>query len=333
MSEPQRPVIVLHTRASELDHVRRCHALAAATPWADARFLLGGDERTGGELREQGFAVTRVDGIDQTVTAARGAAALVVDTESVNRDDLPALVADGRVLVVIDDAGCFPVAADLVVNAGTDLRLPPHGVGRCLLGPTFALLGPQFVESPPREWPDTVGRALLVLGAEPPAGLLGLLAGAVRSALPDAELDVVVGPFADMLMVRRALRSVLGITIHVAPRDMRGLMLAADVAVSAGGVTLLELAATAAPLVAVCLRRSERANLVGLESAKALLFAGAVEDVRLAAAVRDALVALRHDVGRRRTLGTRARRLVDGGGAMRVASAMKALIRATGRTG
>jgi spore coat polysaccharide biosynthesis predicted glycosyltransferase SpsG len=333
MFEPQRPVILFRTRAgADVDYVRRCHALAAAAPWADARFLVGGDESAVVELGEQRFAATRVDGIDGTVAAARGAAALVVDTESVNRNDLPALLADGRVLVVIDDSGRFPIAGDLVVNAGTDLRAPAQDAGRYLLGPAFALLRPEFAESPARAWPGSVERALLLLGAAPPTGLLGLLAAAARSALPDAELDVVVGPFADMLMIRRALRSVMGINVHVAPRDIRGLMLAADVAVSAGGVTLLELAATAAPCVGVCLRSNERANLVGLESAKALMFAGAVEDVRLAAGVRHALTALREDVERRRTLGTHARRLVDGGGAARVARAMEALIRTAGKT-
>jgi spore coat polysaccharide biosynthesis predicted glycosyltransferase SpsG len=311
-----------------LGHVSRCRAIAASVAsWAEVRFVLVDEPPTMARLREERLVVTRVDGLEGTLAAARGAAALVVDTYAISPRELSVLADERRVLVLIDDSGVFPLPADLIVNPAPDVKAPPGERHRYLLGPSFALLGREFGEPPARDWPPVVERALLVLGAAPPAGLLGTLTAAARAALPDADLDVVVGPDADTLIVKRALRSVPGVTLHVAPADMRAIMLTADVAVSAGGVTVLELAATATPCVGVCVAPNQRRNLVGLETAKALLFAGAAEDFRLPAAVRDALAVLRTDAGRRRTLGERARRHVDGGGAARVAEAIRTRVR------
>ena len=254
--------------------------------------------------------------------AAR-ADAVVIDSYGINVAALRSVRDRVRLLTVIDDAAEFPIPAHLVVNAAPGVKPPVGGGEGYLLGTEYALLAPEFIERPERDWFREPARLLVTLGAATPAGILGTLATAARLAVPDIALDVVVGPAADQLLVNRALRPVGGVNVHKAPEDMRALMLATDLAVTAGGVTALELAATATPIVGVALARNQRANLLGLADAKALLFAGMGEDFRLAAAVADMVRALAIDAHRRRTLGERARLLVDGGGARRVADAIR----------
>jgi spore coat polysaccharide biosynthesis predicted glycosyltransferase SpsG len=142
--------------------------------------------------------------------------------------------------------------------------------------------------------------------------------------LPEVTLDVVVGPLGDdPEAVRQALADVGGATLHLVPEAIRPLMLDADLAVTAGGVTLLELAATGTPSVGICLAQNQAANLAGLAEAGALCFAGFVADPRLPEAVEGSLRELAAAPERRRQLGERARELVDGRGAFRVAEAMR----------
>jgi UDP-2,4-diacetamido-2,4,6-trideoxy-beta-L-altropyranose hydrolase len=245
--------------------------------------------------------------------------ALVLDAYSVD----PAAVAAvaHRPLVVVDDAGRFPLPGDVVVNAALGLRAPERTAARYLLGPSFALLAPAFAEAPRRSWSGTVRRVLLTLGGAATARATASLAAAVRAAIPGAVLDVVAGPLGDSAdAVEAAIGGGPDVVIHRAPADLRPLMLGADLAVSGGGVTLLELAAAATPTVGVAAAANQEGNLRGLDRLDAIRYAGPLED---AGAVRAGVEALAGEPSQRRALGERARHMVDGGGAARVAAAVR----------
>jgi spore coat polysaccharide biosynthesis predicted glycosyltransferase SpsG len=264
--------------------------------------------------------------MDGVLTAVRtiGAAALVVDSYAVTARELERARTHVRLLVAMDDTASFPLPAHVVVNSalGVDPPWPDNGT-LYLLGARYALLAPEFAEPPVRSH-GQVRRILLVLGAATRAPLMAVLAGAARRALPTVSLDAVVGPLGDgPEVMRQALADVGGATLHIVPESIRPLMLDADLAVTAGGVTLCELAATGTPAVGVCLAQNQQTNLVGLDRAGALRFAGFAEDPGLPLAVEGALAELAADAARRRELSARARHLVDGLGARRVAQAMR----------
>lgn len=332
-SAAERPVIALYADggpAAGLGHVRRSLALAAAlAPWADCRLLLHGDAEVVATLVQRaGLPCLPVSTErDSTLATVRtlGAAGLVVDSYSVSIPELEAALERVRLLAVVDDTGRFPVPGHLVVNSALGLDPPERRDGtRYLLGPRFALLAPEFAEPPVRSWREGVRRILLVLGGATSASLMAALARVVRRALPEATLDVIVGPAGDIpAAVTAALAGLGGVILHAVPESIRALMLDADLAVTAGGVTLLELAATATPSVGVSVVSNQQANLAGLARGGALLLAGGAGDPGLPDALEAALTSLTADAGRRRALGERARQLVDGRGAARVAEAMR----------
>ena len=254
-----------------------------------------------------------------------GADMLVVDSYAVSPRDLAAARPTVRLLVAVDDTGRFPLPAHVVVNSAPGVEPPGPRDGTCyLLGPRFALLARQFAESPIRPFREEVGRVLLVLGGSTPAVLVARLARATRRALPDAELDIVVGPLGDdTAAVTTALAGLSGFRLHRAPASLRRLMLEADVAVTAGGVTLLEVAAVGTPAVGICVAPNQEPNLSGFAREGACHLVGRSEDAGLPSAVEAALVGLAADNRRRRVMGERARQLVDGRGAERVAEAIR----------
>jgi UDP-2,4-diacetamido-2,4,6-trideoxy-beta-L-altropyranose hydrolase len=308
--------------------VRRCLALAAAaSPWSRARFILHGSETVAALVRKAGIECVLVGPTAADLARAlheNDAHALVFDAYSVDPTAVAAVA--HRPLVVVDDSGRFPVAGDVVVNAALGLRAPDATATRYLLGPAFALVAPTFAQTPERSWNATLRRVLLTLGGATPAPATAAVAAAARAAVPGVMLDVVVGPVGDSAdAVESALGGAAGVVVHRAPVDLRPLMLGSDLAVSGGGVTLLELAATATPTVAVAVAGNQEANLRGLHRIHAIHHAGRLDE---AAAVRAAVAALAVEPVRRRALGERARQVVDGGGAARVAAVVRAALAA-----
>jgi UDP-2,4-diacetamido-2,4,6-trideoxy-beta-L-altropyranose hydrolase len=328
--------VVIRTDAGAgigLGHARRCLALARAlaASGSEIRFRVSGDV---GAVAEAGFAVHPVSSHDlaETVDEARGlrAQAVVVDSYALDSAYFRALADASLHVVAIDDDGERELPVDLVVNpAATSARPRYRGAPRTryLLGPAYAMLQPEFAEPVEREAGRPVRRVLITVGGDDPTAVTAALARAAVACLDGAQLHVVVGRWFAATPALRALetRPAGAVVLHERPRDMRRLMLEADLAISGGGQTTFELAATGVPTVAIRTAKNQTLTLETLAEAGALVRGGDAKDPALAASVTAALETLLRDGDRRAEMSRRAREAVDGRGVLRVASEVRAL--------
>jgi UDP-2,4-diacetamido-2,4,6-trideoxy-beta-L-altropyranose hydrolase len=305
-----------------LGHLRRCltlaHAIQAAG--AEVRFVLTGDEPGVALVQRAGFVASLVEG------GARAAVARLVDEEArqlvvaddyaLESDDLAEL-SRVALLAVLDDLADRDLPAHFVLNANPaadalPYRMPPTCTR--LFGPRYALLGPAFENVAARRTSERARRVLVTVGGADPRGVTLEITAAVRDALPDAIIDVVIGPLFDQATIASLPA---GCVAHHAPATLAPLMFEADMAVTAGGQTTYELAACGLPAVAVCLAENQRPNLAALAVAGTLTTS---ELVDLSATV----AALSFDSARRARMSAAGRALVDGYGATRAAKELLA---------
>jgi spore coat polysaccharide biosynthesis predicted glycosyltransferase SpsG len=320
-----------------LGHLQRTLALAAAL--GAERWTVAVAGPPAGPLRERveaaGQAVVTfagwpawdaaaVERLDATAYG-EGVDLLVVDTYRLPPDRLERLHRRPYRLAVIDDLGGTALACDIVVNGSPAATTLPYPVGgpRLLLGPTYALLGPRFWERPPRAPAGAVRRMLVSLGGGAPAELVASLVGALVGLGGDAALDVVVGPFADAAPAEAvAAGARCPVHVHAEVSGLRDLALAADLAVSAAGHTLLELAWAGCPTVALALAANQEPGLATLSAQGVVRTAGRAADPGLLARVQAEVAQIRDNVGARQAMAVAGGRLVDGRGAVRVARAL-----------
>lgn len=336
-----------------LGHVARCLALAGAwaADGAEIAFVVSPDAqvaerlyRAAADLRRRAAAAVEVLELGWEADAARarerlarlGADIVVVDSYAASADFLASLATVAGQVVAVDDLAARPLPVPVVVNGGIAAETLPYDRASdtlFLLGPRYALVDPRFAEPVARRGRSRVERVLVALGGGRQTETVETALRAVDAVLDGAQVDVVVGPFApapsDADARHGAPRNRR--VVHRDPLDLRELMLAADLAVSGAGVTLYELAATATPTVIVQMADNQAPNASGFERAGAALSAGRAGHPELGSALTDALRRLVADASLRQALGGRARELVDGAGALRVAREVGA--RVTSRRG
>lgn len=327
-------MIGIRTQAGKgigLGHVRRCLALAKALSWvgAQAGFVVDEDDRTVELIRAQGFPTVGVpsgDALAQTYTKFREwqVRAVIADSYELDTPSLAVLRDVAGFLVVIDDLANHEIPADIVTNSGIHASsLPYSGLPGTLylLGPAFALLSREFTDTPRRKTRGQVEQVLITIGGSDPSGLSDKLVEWTLDCFGTASIDVVVGPFFPPAKVcaPTAARERSRLQMHREPRDMCALMLKADLAVTGGGQTTYELAATGTPAAAICIAENQRANLRGLAEAGTLEFVGDASDGDLEFKIVSALTGLAGESERRQRMSERGRQLVDGRGAERVA--------------
>jgi len=153
--------------------------------------------------------------------------------------------------LVFDILGGFSAPADLVVNDALAPGLTDYPnlapTTRLMLGPAYFMLPKPLPAPAPR---PEVRRILITMGGSDPAGLTMRLLDTVVARLDAFHLDVVLGPCFGTTKEAAARAAALPhVALHFNPNDFLGMLGACDLAISAGGRTLYELAHLGKPVV------------------------------------------------------------------------------------
>jgi len=321
-----------------LGHLRRCVALAEALRGRGAAvtFVVPDHPVLVATVEHAGFAARTVEpeeaatlAVTRVIARQLGAAAVVLDGYDIREDALrPALA---PLTVVIDDLADRELPVDVVVNGNLYAprlvyRVAPHTL--VLAGSRYAILLPEFADSPERPVRSRVENVLITLGGGDESGLTPALLGAVARAVPQAAIDAVLGPMAPPGLDGATAAAAARARVHRAPASLRTLMLQADLAVTGGGQTLYELAAMGVPAVTIELAQNQRLNIEGLAALGGTVPAGRASAPDLASRVGGLVAQLDGDPARRQAMARAGRGALDGRGAGRVADVLVAKVTA-----
>ncbi len=254
---------------------------------------------------------------------------LVVDHYDLSSDWEKAMRLGGaRRILVIDDLANRPHDCDVLLDQNDFVQKPQRYRGavpadcQLLLGPKYALLRPEFVQvhahALNRSFED-VRRVLVFFGGSDPTGETLKALEAVRLLKrPDLAVDVVVGASNPRSMeIQRYCNSIPGAGVVSQVSDMAKRMLAADLAIGAGGTTTWERFSAGLPSVVIAVADNQLQISRALAEAGYQLFLG--QSSRLTpVGVHQALSDLMRRPDLRKALSYKARALVDGQGAKRV---------------
>ena len=314
-------------------HLRRCWTLASHLQEnsSEIRFIATHTEAAA-VLQKAGFSTCQEPtphSVDETIRLLQETSSpsiCLVDDPQAEPDQLASLNQHASVLCIDDTCQrFFPVQMVTNGSAGAE-GLPYQGMlkTRFLLGAPYILLRPEFAQSPNRTVPtQKIRRILLLGGGGENSSVLSQLLQRLFHVMPQVQVDVVTGPFGTPPKLDPKWQA--HVTVHQNPSTIRSLMLEADLAISGGGQTAYELAATATPTLGIQMSDNQWINLKGLETAGALENCGAFETDSFLDHFAHSLQNLLKNPSKRHQMGTQGRALVDGRGAQRVAHQIQEL--------
>ncbi len=184
-------------------------------------------------------------------------------------------IREAACLAYLDDLNAFPYPADLVINYNVyaeSLRYPENvgenGDTQYLFGTRYVPLRAAFQGLPRRVWEAvSPARILFSAGAADPDHVTGTLiecaAEAARAAGCEAEFCVLAGAYnVNREELRKAAQEDPRIRLYtdLTAEEMRDLILSCDLAVSAAGTTLHEIAACGTPAITYVLADNQMRN-------------------------------------------------------------------------
>ena len=349
MWDSSRKKVFIRTDANKViasGHVMRCLSIA------DALFDLGlqvefvmSDSCAFETIRRRGYDVSALDTdwrsieegadlLERKCLELSEPATILVDTYSITRPYVDRLARCAKICYLgskRDDLGNL----SLLANYSTDIDTARYeelylkrGTA-LLLGPRYAPLKKRF-SSLAKTPSETIDRVLLTTGSTDPHNFISEFLRAVKNSriLRSLEFEVVVGQMFEFEDEIEHLASQEdNIRLHRKVEDMAGLMATVDVAVSACGTTVYELAAVGLPVVTFAMVDEQVASAeslarLGVVAYSGLCYSSKQGVLNSAISKLEDLVATPEKAA---VLATKARSLIDGKGAQRIAKELAEL--------
>lgn len=323
-----------------MGHVMRCLALANAFPGdIDICFITKSAGKAVELIKENAYKLISVTGVGQVqdelgllknAIINNDINILITDSYELTYDYLTSLKKLVDNLVSIHDFAPFPFPADIVINGNIyadELNYRSvDGDSRFLLGTKYLLMRDEFKELPGRNPNKKVRNILVTVGGGDPLNLTPVIIKGINMIEGDLDLldkddlhlDIVIGPaFTNLGEIVSIVRDVnIDISLHFNTKEMSKLMLECDLAISAGGTTLYELAATGTPSLVLLQADNQIQGAEAMAEKGTIINLGMGDRVEIEI-ITENLYSVINDFGLRKKMSRVGQKLVDGRGADR----------------
>ncbi|MGE0483645.1 MAG: UDP-2,4-diacetamido-2,4,6-trideoxy-beta-L-altropyranose hydrolase [Gammaproteobacteria bacterium] len=324
-------------------HAMRCRALADTLVNAGARISLAADADTFAcaDFMRPGMESLQLDVADGAAEIAQmrarwpaGCDWLVLDHYGRGRDFEQAAAGWARQRLVVDDLCARDHDCEIICDQTPGRRARDYlpwasAPTKVLAGARYALLRESIVAARRRPGHDASvrrqgpPRIVVSYGLTDIRGLAMTTLDGLAAAGFAGRVDVLIGRGAETLPDLQTRVAATELDVHLAIDSPRyaELVAAADIALSAAGVSCLELCCLGVPMLLAVVADNQQANAEGLVAAGAARSLGGWQDIS-SAGIAAAVTSLLADADARRLMADSGLNLVDGRGAARVAMAM-----------
>lgn len=247
-----------------MGHIIRCMALADAFPdTTKIFFIIKEEDQVIRLIKENGYDVITlnkdIDYHHEITTVKKFLEEyeiniLIEDAYHIDQSYLCEVKNSVDVLVSISAYAKFTYPSDIVINGNVYASNLDYqsldGDTKFLLGTDYALLRKEFRNLPEKDIKEKVKNILVTMGGSDPLNLTPKVLEAISEIdKSDFHVDVVIGPaFKNIKNILETVdQSKLEVSLHLNIKKISELMIKADLAISAGGCTLYELATVGTP--------------------------------------------------------------------------------------
>lgn len=322
-----------------LGHLRRCLSLAHALDekGASVGFACFDDPAARQLLDGTNFnkfwlsqTVNESGDIGATIKAAgeMEAGVVVVDSYSVDQPYFGALRKAKLTTAYFEDEMHLDWEVDVIINGLIGAEAATYKASTTLLGPRHLVLGMDYWNPPVAPPQDATPLEIMItMGGIDHYNLTERLLVLLDRCQQPLRIHVVIGQYYEneATIEKASVDSRHDIVMHRHPDGIADIIRHCQLAVSAGGITLYELAAFGVPTLGIWLWENQRRNVEQLGKARIIMPLGYEAGPGFDEKISDSICDLIKDAEVRRKMSRAGLKTVDGRGARRVAQTLSAL--------
>lgn len=256
---------------------------------------------------------------------------IVIDSYEVSKNLFEALKKYTRCLVYIDDLNAFAYPVDVIVNgtaSALSMDYKKLQAAKLLLGLSYNLLRKEFFNAPKRKINRKIKDILITTGNSDPYHMTEKILQIFmkeENYIGITYHAIVGSGFESSIWENQKIMARPDICLYKNPDKMSEIMLNCDLAVTAGGSTLYELAACGVPSVVFAYAENQMPQITAMEQGKLIRYIGGYTYVKKENLINEIQYFQEH-FEIRRELVKKLQELVDAQGAFRVVKEIETIL-------
>jgi UDP-2,4-diacetamido-2,4,6-trideoxy-beta-L-altropyranose hydrolase len=306
-------------------HITRCVALGEAFEEKGImpEFLVNGDEAVEDLLKDKKYLIFNwIKEKDKLFKIIKAADIIIIDSYLAGKvlyDKISKMV-NGR-LVMIDDYNRIAYPKGIVVNPsiyGEDLDYPKKEGVVYLSGNDYTILRKEFWANSNKRIRESIESIMVTFGGNDTRNMTLRILQYLNKSYPQLTKKVIIGKgFKNIKEIKKLQNSRTELIYYPNAKEMKQEMLKADIAISAGGQTLYELARIGVPTIAIAVVDNQLNNIKEWQRVGFIEYAGRWEEARSLDTLAKKIDLLM-DRHRRQKKSKTGKQKVDGKGAKRI---------------
>jgi len=307
-----------------LGHITRCTSIYQAFEEVGIRpaLIVNGDEAVQDLLKDKNFMLFDwLDDRERLFAAVRNADIVFIDSYLADCNLYEKISNIAGTGVYFDDKARVEYPKGFVLNGAIFAERMPcpkrNGV-TYLLGAGYAPLRREFWDVPEKSIRDNLEIVMITFGGADIRNLTPKVLKLLTDTYPKLFKKVIIGKgFCNTAEIEELKDKNTELIYYPNAAEMKKIMLESDVAISAGGQTLYELARVGVPTIAVAVADNQLTNIYGWEQVGFAERAGASTDEELTGRIRQKIELL-EDNKLRQCKSKVGRKVIDGAGCSRI---------------
>ena len=228
-----------------------------------------------------------------------------------------------KIPVYIDDNKRLDYPNGIVVNGNIHaekLNYPKKDVITYLLGTKYTPLRKEFWKVPEKEIKDNIETIMVTFGGEDSKNITPKILAFLNEKYPNLIKNVIIGRvFQNIDEIKKCADKNTNLIYYPDAEKMKEIILESDIAISACGQTLNELASVGVPTIGVCIAENQLGNIKGWEKIGFLEYAGFYNEDNIISRV-DRLLKHLKNIKLRENKSKIGKKFVDGKGSLRISN-------------
>jgi spore coat polysaccharide biosynthesis predicted glycosyltransferase SpsG/RimJ/RimL family protein N-acetyltransferase len=307
-----------------LGHITRCTSVYEAFEefGVQSQLIVNGDDAVGELLTDKNTRVFNwLSGRESLLAAIENADIVFIDSYKADEDLYETVSSTAKTAVYLDDTMRINYPKGFVLNGAVLAEQMPYpereGV-TYLLGARYAPLRREFWNVPAKPIHDKLGAIMITFGGSDMHGLTAEVLKLLVDTYPNLVKKVIVAKgFRNIADIESLKDDKTELVYYPDAAGMKEVMLESDVAISAGGQTLYELARVGVPAIVVIVADNQSHSVRGWEKVGFAEYAGQWDDDGVIGAIA-AKIELLKSRSLRESKRKVGRNVIDGAGISRV---------------
>ncbi|HQI42370.1 MAG TPA: UDP-2,4-diacetamido-2,4,6-trideoxy-beta-L-altropyranose hydrolase [Ignavibacteriaceae bacterium] len=251
-------------------HITRCTALYQAFEERGIipKFIVNGDDSVFDLLADKNYEIFDwIDEKERLLELIQNVDIAIIDSYLADISIYQTISEIVKVPVYIDDNKRLDYPKGVVVNGAIyaeELNYPVKKGVTYLLGSKYMPLRKEFWDVPEKEIKENIESVMITFGGDDMRNMTPKVLRLLQNNFPDLIKNVVIGKgFKNICEVEELKDNKTNLIYYPDAEKIKNVMLESDIAISAAGQTLYELAVTRTPTIAISVAKNQLNNVKG----------------------------------------------------------------------